>query len=179
MAELRGHFVPKGGEFIWMDGPVTRAMRQGARLVLNEIDLSSGDVLTYLYAVCDDPELSQVTLPTGEILRPAEGFSVVATMNGEPSYLPEALQDRFCVSLNIDKPHPEAIKRLPEDLQRLAENGVHADSNRRTSVRSLSAFADLREKLPTEDASFAVFGSRSKDVNAALKLADHDQNGVR
>src|SRR5258708_30146392 len=43
-AEIRGHFVPAGDRFVWMAGPGTRAMREGARLVINQIEKASGDV---------------------------------------------------------------------------------------------------------------------------------------
>src|SRR5574339_225733 len=42
-AELRGHFIPKGGEMIWHDGPFVKALKQGARLVVNEVTHASAD----------------------------------------------------------------------------------------------------------------------------------------
>src|SRR4051794_2398115 len=45
-AEIRGFFVPRGNDgFVWQDGPATAAWRSGGRLVLNEIDRGSGDLL--------------------------------------------------------------------------------------------------------------------------------------
>ena len=53
-AEIRGHFLPKGDEMVWMDGPAVLAWKEGARLVINEIDRASacGD-----NCVNDDPVL--------------------------------------------------------------------------------------------------------------------------
>ena len=48
-AELRGHFLPRGKELIWHDGPFTAAMRQGARLVVRvpadsqDLEVDEGD----------------------------------------------------------------------------------------------------------------------------------------
>ena len=47
-AELRGTYLPKGDTIEWHDGPVIRAMREGARLVLNEISHAGEDVLAFL-----------------------------------------------------------------------------------------------------------------------------------
>ena len=35
-AELRGFWMPRGTEFVWMDGVFIEAMRKGARIVINE-----------------------------------------------------------------------------------------------------------------------------------------------
>lgn len=169
-AELRGQFVPKGGEFVWHDGPALQAYRNGGRLVLNEIDRGSSDALIFCYALLDDPGISKISLPTSEHVTPHEDFSVVATMNGEPSDLPEALQDRF-VSILIDKPHPDAMKSLPEDLQDAAHNSVSGTGESRVSFRTWRNFADLRDLVGEEIAAKAVFGPRAQSILDTLKLS--------
>lgn len=169
-AELRGHFVPKGGEFVWTDGPALMAYRNGGRLVLNEIDRGSSDALVFCYALLDDPGISRITLPTGESVRPHPEFTVVATTNGEPSDLPEALADRF-VSILIESPHPEAMKSLPADLQEAAGNSVSGSGESRVSFRAWRSFADLRAVLGEEIAAKAVFGPRASSILDTLKLA--------
>jgi MoxR-like ATPase len=52
-AELRGHYVPVGSEFRWQDGPAIRAWREGARLVINEVDHAGGDALSFLLNCLD------------------------------------------------------------------------------------------------------------------------------
>jgi hypothetical protein len=170
-AELRGHFVPKGGEFIWNDGPAMQAYRHGGRLVLNEIDRGSSDALVFCYALLDDPGISRITLPTGESVYPHEDFSCVATMNGEPEDLPEALNERLFPGLLIDKPHPDAMKSLPADLQDAAYNSVAGSGDSKVSFRAWKAFADLREKCGEDIAAKAVFGNRANSILDTLKLA--------
>lgn len=178
-AEVRGHFVPKGDEFAWMDGPGIRAWREGARLVINEIDRASADTMSFLNALLDDPEFAELTLPTGEVVRPAAGFHVVATMNGEPEDLEPSLQDRFPVTIHVNEPNPDAVASLPQDLRDPARNTAvgHAD---RLSIRAWAEFASLRVKLangstPTEDstqkAAQAVFGKHAREVLRALKVS--------
>ena len=55
-SELRGHYLPKGEHFEWHDGPVIRAMREGARLVINEILHASDDVLAFLFPILEFEE---------------------------------------------------------------------------------------------------------------------------
>ncbi len=184
MAEIRGHFITKGGDFVWHDGPAMAAWRQGARLVINEIDRAGEDVLSFLYAVLDDPEFAETTLPTGEVVRPKEGFQVVATMNGEPDDLPDALQDRLAVDIEIHQLHPDALQRLPEDLRDAAQNtALAANPERAISVRAWMEYAMLRDKVGEEVAAEAVFGPKAAAALTALRVAidaspAHDMAGV-
>lgn len=170
-AELRGHYVPVGNEFVWKDGPAVSAWRTGGRLVINEIDHATGDVLSFLHNLLDDPDEAMMTLPTGETVRPKEGFQVIATMNGVPADLPEPLRSRFPVTLEVTSPNPAAIEALPEDLRNAAKGScVNSDENLRINMRSWFEFARLRTKIDPEQAAKAVFGKRAKDVLNSLKL---------
>ena len=180
-AELRGHFIPSGDEFKWMDGPAISAWKSGGRLVINEIDHSSPDCLSLLFAVLDDPEFAALTLPNGETVHPTENFQVVATMNGEPDDLPPALQDRFPVTLEIDEVNPEALAALPEDLRYVARNtALHKTEDRKISIRLWMEFANLRVRMVNaygkreglEMAAKAVFGPRASEALNALEIAN-------
>jgi len=172
-AEIRGHFVPAGDKFIWMDGPGTRAMREGARLVINEVEKASGDVQTLLLAILDDVESCALCLPTGETVLPADGYTVAATMNGDADTdLPDALRSRFPVRFRITEVHPDAVKRLPDDLQDAArESGSgKIDAERRITIRAWLEYARLRPLVGAETACVAVFGPRAVEITNALKL---------
>lgn len=175
-AEIRGHFVPKGGKFQWIDGPGVAAWRHGSRLVLNEIDQASSDVMTMLHVILDDPGFARLTLPNEELeeIRPKAGFTVVATTNAEnpATVLPEALFDRFPVQIRIKDVNPKALAALPKDLQAAAkELAAHKDSSRRIGLRAWQTFATLRESVGEELAAKAVFGTRAMDIVNGLKLA--------
>lgn len=171
-AELRGMFVPRGGEFVWQDGPAVAAWRAGGRLVLNEIDRATADALSLLLAVCDDPQFAQLTLPTNETVRPAAGFTVVATMNATPASLDVALMDRFVSQIRIDRLTAGALEALPADLRSVAAAAalVEAD-DRRVSFRKWEAFAAMRAAHGAEAALRAVFGARADDVRNTLRIA--------
>lgn len=171
-AELRGHYVPKGGEFVWHDGPALRAWREGGRLIINEIDKSSDDVRSFLLSYLDDKPTSAITLPTGETVRPHPQFQAVATMNGIPDDLPENLRSRFPVTVEIIDPNPDAIAALPADLQEAARGSCVNDNPKlRINLRSWFEYAHLRDLIGNNYAAEAVFGKRAKDVLAGLNLA--------
>lgn len=175
-AELRGHFVPKGDGFKFIYGPGIQAWRTGGRLVLNEIDQASADIMTMLHVLLDDPEFARLTLPNEELeeVRPAPGFTVVATTNAEnpAAVLPAALHDRFPVQVRVRDVHPAALAGLPKDLQEAArKTAAHTDEARRVGLRSWQNYAELRAVVDEELAGRAVFGARAADVLDALKLA--------
>ena len=174
MAEIRGHYVQVDGTFIWHDGPAIRAWREGARLVINEIDQAGEDVHSFLYAIMDDPEFAETTLPSGEIVSPTEGFQLIATMNGVPDDLPDGLQDRLPVDILITDVHPDALLRLPEDLRDAAKNTTLTENPERSiSIRAWMEFASLRDKLDDiAVAAQAVFGEKASAALTALKVAE-------
>lgn len=173
-AELRGHYIPTDGKFVWHDGPAMRAWREGKRLVINEIDHAPAEVLSFLHAVLDDESVAKMTLPTGETVRPAKGFHAVATMNGNPDELPPPLRDRFPVCLEVSIPHPGAIASLPPNMREaVKETALHDDPERRASVRQWAAFVALtNDGVPETAAAQAIFGKRGPDILSALKIAD-------
>jgi DNA polymerase III delta prime subunit len=190
-AELLGHFVPVGNRFVWFDGPVLMAWQRGARLILDELDQAGGAVMSVLRAILNDPEIARLTLPDPSLaeldddtlgaviaagegfrtIKPAEGFQVFATMNGDPSDLDAPLLDRFEATFYVGQTNPKAIATLPGDLQNAALSTGTDDMARRIGLRRWKAFAALREQVGEAMAARAVFGSRHGDVLDALRLS--------
>lgn len=172
-AEVTGSYSPTGdGGWCWADGPALRAWRTGSRLVVDEVDRASGDVLSLLLAMTDTNGSARWHHPTtGECVTPAPGFSVVMTTNlDDVGLLPLALSDRFPVAIRIDRPHPDAVARLSPDLREAALNGSLGDVARRISLRRFYAFDQLRDALGQTQAARLVFGERGSDVIDALTI---------
>ena len=129
---------------IWRfeEGVALKAWRTGGRLVVDEINRANSDVESRLMAVIDTVSSSSFENPdTGEIIRPQAGFSVVATMNGEPEDLAPAVLDRLVVQVNITEAHPDAIASMPEYLRDIAKQYTSAEAgDDRYSLRSFIAF---------------------------------------
>jgi MoxR-like ATPase len=176
--ELRGNFHPVGDRFVWQDGPVVRAMREGARLVLNEISKASDDALTFLYPILEHAATARLTLPSNETVVPAPGFRVVATDNEAPEALPEALRDRFDARLEIREPHAAALAQLSPLIREVALRGLTLEAERRVSLRSWIVLERVRAELGLEDACCAVFGpERGAQIHDALLLAAAGKKG--
>lgn len=173
MAELRGHFLPVGSEMKWHDGPVTTAMRLGARLVINELTHGSPDVLSLLHPVLENPDTALLTLPTNESVRPAPGFRVCATDNQPPEELPAALRDRFDCILEVREPHPRALEQLDERLRRAALRSFALEPDRRVSLRGWLSVQRLSAEFGLKGACQAVFGpARGAHIHDALILGE-------
>tara|TARA_R100000149_G_C5840991_1_gene113056 strand:- start:52 stop:741 length:690 start_codon:yes stop_codon:yes gene_type:complete len=171
-SELMGHYIAtdKGG-FVWKDGVGIKSWKEGARLVINEIDHAGVDVMTFLHALLDDKEFAKFTLPNmdKETVRPDKNFQVIATMNGTPDDLPEPLADRFPIKLEIDEVHPSALASLPAKLK-----AVYYDyNNGQFSVRKWIAFKQLLDSgVDEQDACSVVFKEDAVDILEALGVQD-------
>jgi MoxR-like ATPase len=170
-SELLGHYVlNETGGMDWLDGIGVQAWKDGARLVVNEIDHAGVDVMSFLHALLDDPEFAKFTLPNKrkETVRPQPSFQVIATMNGVPEDLPEALIDRFPVKINIDTVHPSALESLPEKFR-----SVYADYNQGAfSIRRWIALGELLDKeVNLEYAVQTIFPNEYEEITDALVVA--------
>jgi MoxR-like ATPase len=169
--ELVGHYLPDGQRFRWHDGPVALAMRGGALLVLNEIGRASGAVLDFLLGVLDSREVSAVALPSGEHLRPAPGFTVVATSNSSPEPLDPALRSRFGVEVYLPAPNPALVAAVNREVRGLGDAlaASFEDPVRALDPRRVIELARLVKcGVPPRVSAALCFGDRAPDVLAAL-----------
>ncbi len=105
-ADLVGRFLLKGGETVWVDGPLTRAVRSGAICYLDEIVEARQDTTVVIHPLADHRrELPVDRLST--TLPAAQGFQLVVSYN--PGYqsvlknLKESTRQRF-VAIELDFP---------------------------------------------------------------------------
>jgi len=175
-ADVTGHFMNSPQGFVWNEGAVLRAWRGngavGGRVVADEIDRASGDVLSKLLAMFDSPDSASWTHPvTGEVVRPMPGFSVFMTTNLEDmTELPTALTDRFAVRIRIDQPHPDALALLDEDLRTPASKSADAPGDRRISLRGWMTFQDVRRVHGDERAARLVFRHMADSILDAIRV---------
>ena len=177
-ADVTGHFMPTAnGTWKWLDGSVLKAWQgdglRGGRIVADEIDRASGDVLSLLLNMFDNRESASWQHPdSGKVFKPLRGFSVIMTTNIENMRdLPVALRDRFPIAIRIDRPHPGALAQLSPYLRAPAAAAVDADKERRFSVRSFMAFDQLvKQGLAVDRAAGLVFGKFATDILDALLI---------
>jgi DNA polymerase III delta prime subunit len=180
--EITGTWMPAGaGKWEWREGPAIRAWKsnagRGGRLVVDEVDRASGDALSTLLAITDSADSARWRNPeTGQWVKPGPDFSVVMTTNIEDlEDIPLALRDRFPVSIRIDRPHPNAVASLSDDLKEPALHGSLGDSDRRVSLRSFYAFDQLRSHLGASRAARLLFGETAgQAILDALSIGSLD-----
>lgn len=176
-AEIEGHMIPVGDEWLYNLGPVVEALGNdetpGSRIVVDEIDRVCGDAESMLMGLLDSNESIYWKHPiTKATHRPQAGYSAVATTNVENMEdLPQALKDRFPIAIRIDRPHPAALERLSPDLRKAAELSADAKGDRRFSIRTFMAFDHLRNHMDTDKAARLAFGERQyRNILDAIKV---------
>jgi nitric oxide reductase NorQ protein/cobaltochelatase CobS len=126
----------------WIDGPLTRAVREGTILLLDEINAADANTVAALNAVMEQRATRSLTIPqTGEQITPHEEFRVVATSN--PGYqgtyeLNDAFEDRF---------RHVKLSYLPESVEvELIFDRTNLDRGKEEQITELVSFASrLRE----------------------------------
>lgn len=82
--DLVGQWVMVKGETVWMDGCLTKAMREGHVLILNEIDLVDPAELANMNGIMEGAPLV-ISQLGGEVVHPHPSFRVIATSNSNGS----------------------------------------------------------------------------------------------
>ena len=109
-ADLVGRWLVRGGDTVWQDGPVTRAVRAGAILYLDEVAEAREDVVVVLHPLGDHRRRLFVDRTNEELVAPRE-FMLVASFN--PGYrrglkdLKPSTRQRF-VAIALGYPDPAA-----------------------------------------------------------------------
>jgi nitric oxide reductase NorQ protein len=81
--DLTGRYLVEGGDTVWQDGPVTRAVRNGAILYLDEFAEARSDVVVVIHPLSDHRRTLYVERHDEQIVA-APGFMLVVSYN--PGY---------------------------------------------------------------------------------------------
>jgi nitric oxide reductase NorQ protein len=113
-ADLVGRFLLHGGETTWVDGPLTRAVREGAICYLDEIVEARQDTTVVLHPLTDHRRQLPIDR-LGLTLDAAPGFCLVVSYN--PGYqsilkdLKDSTRQRM-VAIEIDFPPTEVEEKV-------------------------------------------------------------------
>lgn len=105
-SDLVGRYLIKGRETVWIDGPLTSAVRKGGLCYLDEVVEARKDTTVILHPLSDDRRILSIE-KTGEELHAPDDFMLVISFN--PGYqhilkdLKPSTRQRF-VSLEFDYP---------------------------------------------------------------------------
>ena len=152
--DLLGGFRLVNGETVWFDGPVVEAMRKGAVLLLDEVDLASTKIM------CLQPVLEGKGVflkKINEWVECAEGFNIIATANTKgkgdetgnfigAGVLNEAFLERFPITVEQEYPANSVEKKI---LNKVFDKLNVSDTE---FVDKLVAWADIIRKTYVEGA---------------------------
>lgn len=149
-ADLTGRHLLEGGETRWVDGPLTRAVRDGGICYLDEIVEARKDVTVILHPLTDDRRMLPLER-TGELLRAPPEFMLVVSYN--PGYqnllktLKPSTRQRF-VSMAMDFPPPDTESRIVAHESGLPAERCRVLVNLAARLRALKGH-DLEEGVST------------------------------
>ena len=172
-ADLIGRYLLKGGETVWVDGPLTRAVREGAICYLDEVVEARKDVAVVLHPLTDDRRFLPIDR-TGEELAAAPGFMLVASYN--PGYqnilktLKPSTRQRF-LSVEFGFPKPEHEIPVVVRESGLGEDKVRLLVRLAGKLRGLKG-QDLEEGISTRLVVYAAtLIANGMDFDRAIRAA--------
>ncbi len=162
--DLLGRHLLVGGDTVWVDGPVTRAVRSGAILYLDEVAEARADAIVVIHSLADHRR--EIFLDrTGEKLTAAEGFSLIASYN--PGYqrslreLKPSTRQRF-VAIQFDYPSEASEIQIVT-----AESGID-ESTAKKIVRIGRKIRQLTELSLLESVSTRLLIGAAKLIVAGI-----------
>ncbi len=123
-SDLVGRYLLEGDQTVWLDGPLTRAVKAGGICYLDEVVEARKDTTVLIHPLTDHRRILPIE-KRGELLQAADGFLLVLSYN--PGYqsalkdLKHSTRQRF-VSIEFDYP--------PMDLEaQIVEHGAGVDKD--------------------------------------------------
>jgi nitric oxide reductase NorQ protein len=167
-ADLVGRYLLRGGETVWVDGPLTRAVREGAICYLDEIVEARQDTTVVLHPLADHRrQLPMERL--GVTLDAAPGFCLVVSYN--PGYqsvlkdLKDSTRQRM-VAIELDFPPADVEEKILLHESDIDQEGAGQ------LVRLAAAIRRLETSGLREVASTRVLVAAARLVCGGLTLRD-------
>ena len=167
-SDLVGRYLIAGGETVWVDGPLARAVRSGSICYLDEVVEARKDTTVVIHPLCDDRRVLPME-KHGELLEAPAEFCMAISYN--PGYqsvlkdLKQSTRQRF-VALEFDYPQAELEQKIVRQ-----ETEVDAET-----ARLLVRFAEMTRNLKgnglDEGASTRLLVHAGKLIQAGVAPAD-------
>ena len=184
--DLIGGFRLVDGSTVWHNGPVIEALERGAVLLLDEIDLASNKILC-LQSVLEGKGVYLKKI--GKYVRPAKGFTVIATANTKgkgsddgrfvgTNVLNEAFLERFPITIEQEYPSAAIETKI------LVANGCDKDFTENLVkwagvIRKTFYDGGVDEVITTRRLvhiakAYSIFGDRLQSVTHCVNRFDND-----
>jgi len=189
--DLIGGHTLVDGNLQYREGPVLKAMRKGAVLLLDEVDLG-GNKLMCLQSILEGK--GYLVKKTGEYIFPAPGFTIIATANTKgqgnedgkfigTQIMNEAMLERFAVTVEQTYPNVAVEKTIlqkemalsgevdGEFVQKLTD---WADVIRRTYMDGAIEEVISTRRLVHIVRAFRMFNDKMKSIAMCLNRFDNE-----
>lgn len=149
-SDLIGRFLIKGNETVWQDGPLTRAIRSGAILYLDEVIEAREDVIVLIHSLTDYRRTLYIDA-LAEVIKAPDSFQLVISYN--PGYqksfkeLKPSTRQRF-VSLEFQYPKTEIEIEIVTKEAKIEKSMASKLVNLSTKIRNLNELG-LTESVST------------------------------
>lgn len=113
-SDLVGRYLVKGGETVWVDGPLARAVRAGGICYLDEIVEARKDTMVVIHPLADDRRVLPME-KLGTLLEADDAFCLAISYN--PGYqsvlkdLKQSTRQRF-IALEFGYPDPALERKI-------------------------------------------------------------------
>jgi nitric oxide reductase NorQ protein len=162
--DLIGRYIIKGAETVWLDGPMSLAIKEGAILYLDEIAEARPDIIVAIHSLTDHRRTLFVD-KTGETVKAPDSFMLVASYN--PGYqkgfkeLKPSTRQRF-VAYEFSYPSAEMERDIIEN-----ETGCNSETAKKL-VKVAEKIRNLTELGLTESVSTRLLVDCAKLINVGM-----------
>jgi nitric oxide reductase NorQ protein len=187
-ADLVGRFLLRGGDTEWVDGPLTRAVRDGAICYLDEVVEARQDTTVVIHPLTDDRRVLPLE-KRGELVRAHPDFQLVISYNPgyqsvlkdlkdstrqrmvaiELGFPPADVEEKIVAhEAGIDAKGAAALVRLGQAIRRLETTGLREVASTRVLI---AAGRLVAEGISAREAArAAIAGPLTDDANVTRGL---------
>lgn len=163
-SDLVGRYLVKGAETVWVDGPLTRAVKSGGICYLDEIVEARKDTTVVIHPLADDRRILPIE-KRGEIIKAPPEFLLTISYNpGYQSVLKDLKQSTRQRFLAIEFTHPK--KDLEVKIV-MHEAGVNEDIAEKL-VNFAQKTRNLKDRGLAEGASTRLLIHAGKLINSGI-----------
>jgi len=148
VSDLIGQWIVKGSEVVWIDGIAVQALKNGAWLIMDEVDFAEPEILAVLHGLLEEGGRLVLSEKNGEVVYGEKGFRIFGTANTiganmedrtlyqGTNAMNEAFLDRWDFVYQVGYPEKELeVKILKSRVSELPNGIAHMIVNIAAEIR--------------------------------------------